>query len=507
MSVSSELADVQRFRDAIARRLGLYFDDTRLAFLSEQLKRRSELNHQSSEAYLLQLEAEAPKAEVRALAPLLTVAETYFFRNANQFQVLRERALPERCEAHAEAKRVRILCAGCASGEEAYSIAIAAREVLGERARDVSIRAVDLNPASLERARLARYNSWALRETAPEMRERWFRPEGQGLLSLDPSIRAAVSFEECNLMDPDAQLWHSGTYDIIFCRNVLMYFSPQGMQAVMQRMARALASGGYLFLGHAETLRGISQDFQLCHTHDTFYYRPMNSAHQLHSSTPLALGLEAGAQDGIAGAARVPVPDTQNWSDVIQRATERIRALAPASLPLPATSSSSGELAAAMDLLKNERFVEALALVQGLPAQSTRDPDVRLLHAVLLTHRLQLEEAERMCRELLADDQLNAGAHYLLALCRERAGDQRGATEHDQYAIYLDPSFAMPRLHLGLLARRNCESDLARRELAQAHILLQREDASRVLLFGGGFTRETLLALCRAELQSYGAHA
>ena len=127
-----------------------------------------------------------------------------------------------------------------------------------------------------------------------------------------------------------------------------------------------------------------------------------------------------------------------------------------------------------------------------------------LLRAVLLTHGGDLAAAERLCAEVLKIDQMSAGAHYLTALCREDAGDRAGATDHDQVAAYLDPVFAMPRLHLGLLARRTGERDRARRELGEALVLLQREDASRLLLFAGGFGREGLIALCRAELASCG---
>ncbi|MGA8709242.1 MAG: protein-glutamate O-methyltransferase CheR [Steroidobacteraceae bacterium] len=467
-------------------------------------------NSQSSEAYLARLEVDAPKEELRALAQTLTVAETYFFRNSNQFRAFREVALPERWQAQIDPKRLRILSAGCASGEEAYSIAIAAQEALGDLARDVSIRAVDLNPVVLDRAKRARYSSWALRETLPEVRERWFRPDGQGLVVLDPAIRGAVNFEEGNLIDEDAPLWRSGAYDIIFCRNVLMYFAPDVMQAVVTRLSGALTAGGYLFLGHAETLRGISQDFHLCHTQDTFYYRLKETTERagtrLHEKAAV-LGMHSASPNSRSPFAPL-VQGTDAWADVIHRATERIRALRPAPpLAAQAIPEASGKLALALDLLRRERYVEALALVQALPAESTRDPDVRLLHALLLTHSLELGEAERLCEQLLADDDLNAGAHYLLALCRERAGDCPGAVEHDQYAAYLDPGFAMPRLHLGLLARRNRDGALARRELSQALVLLQREDPSRLLLFGGGFNRETLLALCRAELQSCGGHA
>jgi chemotaxis protein methyltransferase CheR len=105
---------------------------------------------------------------------------------------------------------------------------------------------------------------------------------------------------------------------------------------------------------------------------------------------------------------------------------------------------------------------------------------------------------------LLLIDELNAGAHYVLALCREHSGNRERACEHDRVAAYLDPAFAMPRLHLGLLARRAGDRDGARRELAQASILLKREDASRLLLFGGGFNREALFVLCETALRECG---
>ncbi len=139
------------------------------------------------------------------------------------------------------------------------------------------------------------------------------------------------------------------------------------------------------------------------------------------------------------------------------------------------------------------------------PAVSwSADPDAQLLRAVLLTSCGQLEEAERVCAHLLRLDELNAGAHYLAALCREHAGDRVGAREHDEAAAYIDPGFAMPRLHMGLLAKRAGDLESARRELGQAEILLQREDPSRILLFGGGFRREGLIQLCRAELRACG---
>lgn len=123
-----------------------------------------------------------------------------------------------------------------------------------------------------------------------------------------------------------------------------------------------------------------------------------------------------------------------------------------------------------------------------------------LLRAVLLTNSGDRAEAERVCLQLLEIDELNASAHYLVALCREAAGDPAGAADHDRSAIYLDPSFAMAHLHLGLMARQAHEQEQAARSLGQALLLLPSEDPARVVLLGGGFSRDALVKLCRAEL-------
>jgi chemotaxis protein methyltransferase CheR len=168
---------------------------------------------------------------------------------------------------------------------------------------------------------------------------------------------------------------------------------------------------------------------------------------------------------------------------------------------------TAAQMPLVMELLKKERFADALDLLGCLPVESEQDADALLLRAALLTHHGDLSAAETVCAQLLGQDELNTGAHYLLALCRESAGDRQRALEHYRSAIYLDPGFAMPRLHLGLMARRDGDRDVAIRELRQALVLLKREDASRLLLFGGGFGREALIALCRAELISAGGAA
>jgi chemotaxis protein methyltransferase CheR len=495
---SSHLA---RFRAVVAARLGLQFDASRSGELAEVLEKLGGANRAALEPYLARLEGARPEHEdIRALARHLTVGETYFFRNPEQLSAFAEVALPERMASRATPGKVRILSAGCASGEEAYSLALIASEQVVRLDEEIAITAVDVNPAALERAAAGRYSAWSLRETPADVRHRWFQPAGREYV-VHTAARSVIRFEERNLVDEGSDLWHPGRYDVIFCRNVLMYFTTERARSVVARIGRALVPDGYLFLGHAESLRDVSQDFSLCQSHNTFYYRRNND-----TDRPATAGFASASASDSARVARPQGGSDVGWIESVERSSERIRELSERS----ETANDVRAVAVAtpgpqaMDLLARERFAEALALLERTP-QEAGDADVQLLRAVLLTHSGQFEAAETVCSELRERGAGSAaGAHYLLALCRERAGDLEAAATNDQMAMYLDPDFAMPRLHLGLLARRAGDMRAAQRELEQALVLLAREDASRILLFGGGFTREALTRLCQAELRAAG---
>jgi chemotaxis protein methyltransferase CheR len=316
-----------------------------------------------------------------------------------------------------------------------------------------------------------------------------------------------VVFDERNLADDDAEFWLASRFDIVFCRNVLMYFGREQARAALARITRALAPGGYLFLGHAETLRGLSDAYQLCHSGDAFYYRRLDGAARDRQDRREAREPRQGSA-APPSSARSGIPQVNAWADNIRQASDRIRDLVSAPAPAPDVRSPAApggpDLAPAIEYLRRERFGDVLDHLNALSAVQAADPGAMLLKAVSQVHRGELVAAEATCIELLEREQFDAGAHYVIALCREGIDDPDGALEHARVAAYLDPGFAMPRLHLGLLARRQGDRVAARRELAQALSLLEQEDASRLLLFGGGFEREALVELCRAELIACG---
>lgn len=459
-------AEVARFRVLLANRLGWAFDDSDVPQLDQVLGGRAETHQLSRPGYLARLGAGDWDAELSILAEELTVNETYFFRHGEQFRALADVALPARIAARSGQRALRMLSVGCSSGEEAYTLAIVAREVLTEPGWIVSVIGLDANPAVLHRAAAGHYSAWSLRETPDAIRERWFRHHHDGGYELSAEIRGAVQFRLHNVAGDDEWLWRPGQYDVLFCRNLLMYLTPAVRDSLVRRMTRSLLPGGYLFLGHTDSLGSRPEDLEAQHTHRAFYYRK-----------------------GTPGPPRQTVPAVLH---------------APVIRPAPRHDPAADPYDRALVLLGEERFAEALDLVEAEPGD--RLPAQNLLHSALLAQTGRFEDAEMICRQLLDADGLYADAHHLLGVCLEGGAAVDVAIGHYRLAAYLDPEFAMPRLRLGLLARRRGENRVAGAELERAVTLLRREREDRLVLFGGGFGRIALTTLCRAELDACGAH-
>jgi chemotaxis protein methyltransferase CheR len=480
-------AGLQRFRNLVERELGLRFDDAGLQNLQRALVRRLGTRHQACDEYLDQFAAD-PDQEILALTADLTVGETYFLRHVEQFQALTRTALPDLLQTPGRTGPLRLLSAGCSTGEETYSLAIALRE--SGIGADASILGVDANPVSLAKARTGRYTDWSLRSVPMVTRQRWFAAKGEAVV-LDPTIRAAVRFEHHNIAQDDPALWQPAAFDVIFCRNVIMYFTPEVMAEVVGRISSSLIPGGYLFLGSAETVRGLSDDFEVQESHGTFYYRRRGGVNQsMCRSVPRSLGVAP-------SPAAAPSPGPVAVPNLV--ASRLGSAPVPVAAPTDVAEPESGQsLAAVLELLRRERFADALAAMDELDSVAS-DPELLLLRAALLTHSGHLPAAERACHQLLEIDVRSAGAHVLLAMCREGEQDLPAAVDHCRTAITFDPDFAMPHVHLGRMARRMGDRGTAQRQYAQSTRLLPAETGLRILLFGGGFDREALIAQCRTQ--------
>jgi chemotaxis protein methyltransferase CheR len=415
---------------------------------------------------------EKDPSAVKSLADELTIGETYFYRHVEQLAAFREVALVDRLAASA---CVRVLSAGCSSGEEPYSLAMIAHDDVADAASRVAIEAIDVNAIAIEKARKARYTRWSLRSVPPDVERRWFSREGS-VFCVAPKIRHAVAFRRASLMDPATLA--GARYDIVFCRNVLMYFGAEAMRATIERIAEALGPGGFLFLGHAEILRDVPASLALCESHGTFYYRKGERIVVAASSSP---GVNA------------------PWFDQIHAASARVRTLAETATPEPASVArrdADAAIASAREAIAHTDFAGVLAVLAELPMLG----EVALLRAIALTEQGDVVRAGEACDSLLAFPQYAANAHYLSAVASESTGDLAAAARHAKRATELDPSLGMAHLRLGLLARRIGDAVAARRELARAIDAIDAEPAERLALHAGGLGRDALLRLCRSEL-------
>jgi chemotaxis protein methyltransferase CheR len=218
-------------------------------------------------------EAEKGDAERRDLVSELLVGETSFFRTPALFHAFEKAILPGLLE-QGFAQPLPVWCAGCATGEEAYSVAIAALEgCRGRHAAPVRVRATDLHAGFIDAAREGIYPAQALRNLPGRIRETWFTPTKDGRYKVTDTVRRLVDFEEGNLIDFLSDPLPASRYAGIFCRNVMIYFRPDTTRRLVERYHEILLDGGVLFLGHSETLWGISEVFRLEEREKIFYYR------------------------------------------------------------------------------------------------------------------------------------------------------------------------------------------------------------------------------------------
>jgi chemotaxis protein methyltransferase CheR len=270
------LSDVQyrMFRDWIAERCGLWFAPESRFVLERRLARRvRELDLGSFAAYFYQLRSSATDdGEIGALIDELTTNETYFLRERGQLNALVSEILPEWVERRRRhGGPVSIWSAGCSSGEEPYSIVMLAREAGFEPGRHFRVYASDVSRRVLQAARRGVYRTGAFRETEEALRRRYF-VEKDGAWRIHDDVKRHVVFTRANLVEP-TKSWVLGAMDVILCRNVIMYFETATRRRVVQSFADKLNAGGYLLLGHAESLIQVSSAFELRHLRSDLVYR------------------------------------------------------------------------------------------------------------------------------------------------------------------------------------------------------------------------------------------
>ena len=276
-SIRLQPEEFRLLRDLISGYCGLYFEESSLYFLERRLQNRLEEKQLTSflDYYYLLLYGQEKEEELGKVVDVLTTNETYFFREANQLKTFSEEIVPEVIERKKERRTLRIWSAGCSTGEEPYTLAMIAlehRELLGW---NIEIFASDISQRVLQTARKGVYGKSSFRSTEQYYEGRYFHRTDSSRSQIDDSVKKLVSFGHLNLLQPE-QWTILAHFDIIFCRNVMIYFNAESKKKMVDNFHHKLEKGGFLLLGHAESLMNISTAFLLRHfRHDMVYQKPL----------------------------------------------------------------------------------------------------------------------------------------------------------------------------------------------------------------------------------------
>lgn len=442
-----EFADL---RGLLLDAAGLVFDATRRESLACSLAARLRATGAPDVGAYLALVRAPGSAERQRLLDEVTIQETCFFRFPPQMRALRQHVLPELLRAaEASGRRLRVWSAGCSTGEEPYTIAMLLADLLPASAGwDVEVIATDLSEQALEAARAATYGRRSVQLATPEQRARFFTTTPEGSYVVRPEIRSRVRFRRHNLV---RDALPADGLDLVLCRNVTIYFDRPTTRALMGRVHASLRDGGFLLLGHSETLWQVNEDFRLVPLGSgddtTFVYRRADAPQH---ATPVPAA---------------PVPDVP-----LPRPARSGRTR-PA--PVPASGPGrAGRGVVRSDLVTDVRT----ALAQG-----------------------RYDEAARLARRAAVGEPLRADVHYLLGLALVDLGREAEALPALRRAVYLDPDAGLAHFLLaGALHRSGDPVAAAREYRAAARTLGRRPGDGDAPELGGRSPRE-LAALC-AEL-------
>jgi chemotaxis protein methyltransferase CheR len=399
----SHFADLQRGIFAAAKELG--FDDP--AELADAL-----------------VATYPAKEHLQALADHLTVGETYFFRDKRSFDILADQTLPALVLSRRQSKKhLRIWCAACCTGEEAYTIAIILTQVIPDwRDWNITLLATDINSNFLRKAARGTFGQWSFRNSPPWLKQ-YFMPAGQGRFEIVPHVKQLVRFAQLNLAQevypsPDND---TGAMDLIVCRNVLMYFSERQATKVLERFHRAQAEGGWLIVGPNELPKMGGLHFTPSNFQGTIFYQKQNGGPQAQLPPQSPPEIEIQIDEIAKDAAPAPVCEM----------------IEPAPLETPLASAELGR--SAHELADQGRLSEALDC----------------------------------CDRWIAADRLDSAAHYLRAMILQERGELNDAAGALRTAIYLDPNYVLAHFALANLERRRRNTEAAAVHLRNARKLLR----------------------------------
>jgi chemotaxis protein methyltransferase CheR len=364
--------------------------------------------------------------ELDALIAEITIGETYLFRHREHFDALRDVIIPQLIERNRESRSLRIWCAGCADGSEPYSLAILLQREMADRLRgwQVTILGTDINRRCLARAREGRFEEWALRATPEDVRRDCFRREGKGW-SILPEYRESVSFQYHNLVEHafPSLVNNLSTFDLIVCRNVMIYFGPDRMRKMVLQFHDCLTPGGWFLVGPSEPNMTYFTSFRTVNAPwVTLYQKP-------DQPVPVPARYDSRKANGFvtAGHPSVPgLPDT--LPEMLPSANPQRKDANP---PL---AHGLGDVRRHAD---RGEWTSAARCCETLLKKNNRNSAVHFYYGLVLGQIQRGAEAERSLRRAIELDRQSVLPHYYLGLSLQARGDLRHAAQSFEHALEL----------------------------------------------------------------------
>lgn len=520
--------DYLRFSKLVYERYGLHFPDNRRADLERGVRQAfaastcTDLN----EYYRLLQDSDSRAMHFERLVNAITINETHFFRDAGQIDALYSHVLPQLIRRRRALRTLRIWSAGCASGEEPYSIAMLLRELLPDVDEwSITILGTDVNTEAIDRARQAVYSEWAFREErAKEWRSRYFRRRGNRY-ELTPAVKRMVTLGQINLVEDNYPSYESNTtlMDLILCRNVMIYFTESISRSIVERFYSCLTYGGWLVVGHAEHSLTIYRDFQVHNFPNAILYQRTDESRPPSKDwdwvTPSAVEegrpsflVAVPKDDGVS--APVPVSVRPALPAEEER---RVSPLEPEPKPEPEMDHvyihSLGRLGhvdpleRAKELLGYGRSEDARGLLHEMVQAGSSDAAVCALLGQAYANLGNWDEAERWCRQAIRIDKLALEAYYILALVLQHQEELDQAIEMMKKVIYIDRHYILGHFGLADLYRSNDQLPQALKSLDNARRLLEGCSDDEFILGSGGITVGSLREAVIHQQQKWGAEA
>lgn len=471
--MTKKISDAQLLQlgDVVAGHLGLHFPKGRWLDLQRGVCQAAQECgcQQDLERYVDELLSPAlTQRHLEALASRLTVGETYFFREKRSLEVFEIDIAPELIRTRAGLDRaIRIWSAGCATGEEPYSVAIILSKLMGLKRSKVEILASDLNSKSLLKASEGIYGEWSFRGIPPWVRSPYFEEVEEGRWAITPAIKKMVSFAQVNLMDdsyPPVSNSPNGL-DVIFCRNVLMYLTPEGMRKVVRQLHRSLATDGWLIVSPTETSQQLFSDFATVSFGDVTLYRKSAK----HLPTTLALPAYAAVGSSVQPE-RIFEPPEPTRTSCLQTGQED----AHSEGRLKNTALPTVPYGQALALYEQGRYEEVERVIRALLSDDGAHASAMLLLARAYANQGKLAAALTLCDKAIAADKMAARAYYLRATILQEQGCLPEALLAFKQTVYAEPEFVLAHFAMGGLALQQRRLKQSEKHFANVLSLLAR---------------------------------